>query len=140
MAVRLYAAPTNAATNAIVDTLNSGFIQIRTGSQPAIEGALTGTLLATVSLAATAFGDAVASGGLSTATAGTITGDSAADATGTAGYFAVLASNGTTVEFTGTVTATGGGGDMTLVTTSITTGQPVTISSFTFSLDQDLGA
>ena len=33
----------------------------------------------------------------------------------------------------GTITATGGGGDMTLITTSITSGQPITITGFTLT-------
>lgn len=141
MAIRLSNAPAAAAVNAIVDRLDAGgYLRIYTGSQPAIGGTPAGTLLASLTLSAPAFGAASASGGVVTSTAETITQDSSADATGTAGCFALFASDGTTVEASGTVTATGGGGDITLVTTSIVAAQPVQVTSFAFTFDQDLGA
>lgn len=57
----------------------------------------------------------------------------AATQTGTAAYFRVKDSSGTTVHMQGTVTATGGGGDMTLDNTSIATGQTVTVTTFTLT-------
>jgi hypothetical protein len=59
--------------------------------------------------------------------------DASADGTGTAAHFRVYASDGTTCHIQGSVTATGGGGDMTLDNTSIASGQDVTITSFTLS-------
>jgi hypothetical protein len=54
--------------------------------------------------------------------------DTSADNTGTAGHYRMT--NGSDIE-EGTVTATGGGGDLTLDNTSITSGQTVTITSWT---------
>lgn len=59
--------------------------------------------------------------------------DASADATGTAAHFRIYASDGTTAHMQGTVTATGGGGDLTLDNTSIASGQSVTITSFTLT-------
>jgi hypothetical protein len=59
--------------------------------------------------------------------------DATADATGTAGHFRLYASDGTTCHGQGTVTATGGGGDLTLDSLSITSGQAVTITAFTLT-------
>ena len=59
--------------------------------------------------------------------------DTSADNTGTAGYFRIYESTGTTCHLQGTVTATGGGGDLTLDNTSIATGQSVTITGFTLT-------
>jgi hypothetical protein len=49
--------------------------------------------------------------------------DSAADASGTAGYFRIYASDGTTCPIQDTVSATGGGGDMTLDNVVLAAGQ-----------------
>ena len=48
-------------------------------------------------------------------------------ASGTAGYFRLFKTDGTTCMMQGTVTATGGGGDMTLDNTSIASGQTVNV-------------
>ena len=76
----------NLALNAALDVLNSGFLEIYTGTQPATpDTALSGnTLLATPCLSATAFG---ASSG-ATKTANAIT-SATAEATGTATFFRV---------------------------------------------------
>lgn len=49
---------------------------------------------------------------------------------GTAGYFYLRESNTGTRRLMGTVTATGGGGELELSSTTISAGAPVTISSF----------
>lgn len=56
-----------------------------------------------------------------------------ASAAGTVGYFRILDSTGTTCHCQGTVTATGGGGDMTLDNTSLASGQQFTVTSFTLT-------
>jgi hypothetical protein len=56
--------------------------------------------------------------------------DPTADATGTAGYFRITGSGGL---IQGNVTATGGGGDMTIDNMSIAAGQQVTVTSFTLT-------
>lgn len=117
--------------NTILDgfdsAFNSGTLEIRTGSAPGAGNAATGTVLATITLPADAF--AAASGGTK-AKSGTWQ-DASADATGTAAHWRMTGGSNI-VE--GTVTATGGGGDMELDSTSITSGQTVTITAFTFSV------
>ena len=58
----------------------------------------------------------------------------AGDALGTAGYFRISrAGSPTECDIQGTVTATGGGGDLTLATTSITSGLSVDITGGTIT-------
>jgi len=57
--------------------------------------------------------------------------DTSANATGTAGHFRIYDSTGATAHIEGSITATGGGGDMELDNTSIATGQQVTVTTFT---------
>jgi hypothetical protein len=59
--------------------------------------------------------------------------DASADNTGTAAHFRIYDSGGSTCHIQGTVTATGGGGDMTLDNTSIAAAQSVTINTFTLT-------
>jgi deoxyribose-phosphate aldolase len=93
----------------------SSTIKIYSGSKPATpETAATGTLLVTIAIS----GSFTSSGGVLTAS------DPAAAApaaSGTAGYFRLATSGGTAI-IDGTVTATGGGGDLTLGSTAINTG------------------
>lgn len=121
---------------AAVDQFNSGVLEIRTGAPPGPNAADSGTLLASITLPADAFSGP--STGVLTK-AGTWQ-DASADATGTAGHFRIKqsgdtggASGATDERLEGTVTATGGGGDLTLDNTSIASGQAVTINSFTLT-------
>lgn len=57
--------------------------------------------------------------------------DTSADAAGTAGHFRIKA--GATCHIQGNITATGGGGDMTLDNTLIAVGQQVTVTAFTLT-------
>ena len=122
-----------AARNASIDAVETAIgtaptLEIRSGAVPAnCAAADSGTLLASMTLP---------SDWLAAASAGakTLLGtwqDAAADATGTAGHFRIKA--GATCHIQGTVTATGGGGDMTLDNVSIASGQQVTITSFTLT-------
>lgn len=95
--------------------------------------ALTGTLLTTFTMSDPAFGTAAA-GAVATALSMPKT-DASADATGTAGYGAVLDSDGN-VLWTGTVTISAGGGDFEIDNLSITAGQEVQLTSFTFTQAQ----
>lgn len=121
--------------NAMLDTMEStigtgAIMKIRTGSAPATcATADSGTVLATLNLPADWM--AAASSG-SKAKSGTWQ-DASADNTGTAAHFRIYDSGGSTCKWQGTVTATGGGGDLTLDNTSIATGQVVTITSFTIT-------
>jgi hypothetical protein len=56
-----------------------------------------------------------------------------ADASGTAGYFRMHDSTGTTCHMQGTITATGAGGDMQLDNTNIALGQQINITAFTIT-------
>lgn len=131
MAFQFSTTARNAALDAIETAIGaSAILKIRSGSAPADCGtADSGTVLATLNLPSDWL--AAASGG-SKSKSGTWE-DTSADATGTAAHFRIYASDGTTVHMQGTITATGGGGDMTLDNTSIASGQQVTITSFTLS-------
>ncbi len=131
MSVQLSAAVRNARLDAIETTVGtSAVLKIRTGAQPAdCATADSGSVLATLSLPSDWM--AAASGG-SKAKSGTWQ-DASADATGTAGHWRLYASDGTTCHAQGSVTATGGGGDLTLDNTSLASGQSVTISSFSLT-------
>jgi hypothetical protein len=59
--------------------------------------------------------------------------DLSADNAGTLAHFRVKDSTGTTCHMQGTITATGGGGDMTVDNTSVTAGQAITVNTFTIS-------
>lgn len=122
-----YDATDIAAVNAVTALLNSGFLKIYTGSQPANDGAVTGTLLVTLTFGATAFATATAGGGTVTATANAITSGTAGN-TGTAGYFALVKSDNSTVVATGTVGTSGC--NLNGTSTSITASSNVTCSSF----------
>jgi hypothetical protein len=59
--------------------------------------------------------------------------DTSADATGTAAHFRIYDSGGTVCGLQGSVTITGGGGDMTVDNTSFAAAQSFTISTFTLT-------
>lgn len=123
----------NSQRSALLDgaraNYNSGYILIYTGTQPATpDTALSGqTLLAQLRFNATAWG--VASNGVATANA--ITGDSSADNTGTATWFRMLQSDGTTVIADGEVGTSGA--DLNLNSVSIQAGATVNITSMTLT-------
>ena len=124
-----------AVRNARLDTVEStagtdAILKIRTGAPPATcATADAGTVLATLTLPTDWM--AAASAGAK-AKAGTWQ-DTSADATGTAAHFRIYASDGTTCHIQGTVTITGGGGDMTVDNTSFASGQSFTVTSFTLT-------
>jgi hypothetical protein len=126
----LYVVSRNAALDAvgITSLLSAGKMQIRTGTQPAADAALTGTVLATLTFGAPALG-AAASG---VATANAITSDSNAAATGTAGYVAFLKSDNTTVVATGSVGTSAA--NLVLATLTINAGNVVSCSSLTLTI------
>lgn len=122
----------NAALDAMLATANNGRLRIYSGTPPAnADAALSGnTLLAELTLGATAFG--AASAGVATAAA--ITSDASADATGTPTFFRLLASDGTTVLFQGTAAATGAELNLSGLTGGqIVAGGSVAVSSLTIS-------
>lgn len=109
--------------NAIDAGATGGLLLLYTGARPATGAAITTqTLLGTLTFSTTS--GTVTDGVL---TFDAITADASADATGTATWFRITDSAGTFV-MDGTVTATGGGGDLTLNTTSIVTGGPISVT------------
>ena len=131
MAVQLSVTVRNARLDAIETAIGtSAVLKIRTGAQPAnCAAADSGSVLATLTLPSDWL--AAASSG-SKAKAGTWE-DTSADATGTAAHWRLYASDGTTCHAQGTVTATGGGGDLTVDNTSFAAGQAFTITSWSFT-------
>lgn len=131
MAVKFSEAVRNARLDAIETAIGaSAVLKIRTGAAPAnCAAADSGTVLATMSLPSDWL--AAASGGAK-AKSGTWE-DLLGDAGGDAAHFRIYATDGTTCGMQGTVTATGGGGDMTLNNVSIALNQPVSITSFTIT-------
>jgi hypothetical protein len=121
--------------NAMLDAIEaaagaSAILMIRSGAPPADCGtADSGTVLATLNLPSDWM--AAASGG-SKAKSGTWS-DASADASGTAGHFRLYASDGVTCHAQGTVTITGGGGDMTVNGVAFVAGSIFTVTSFTIN-------
>lgn len=114
---------------------DSGTLEIRSGAAPGADAAATGTVLATITLPADAFG-AAAAGAI--AKAGTWQ-DASADAGGTAAHFRIIQSgdtNGATgstdERIEGTVSTSGA--DLNLDSTSISAAQTVTIDTFTVTM------
>lgn len=121
-----------ARNDVLVDSLDAGSgagtIKIYSGSRPATPGdAITGTLLATITCADPAFGSS-SSGAATLSDPASVN----AVATGIASHFRAADSDGT-AKFDGSVTATGGGGDLTLGTVSITSGLAVDITGGTIT-------
>ena len=121
----------NAQLDAIESTIGtSAVLKIRTGAAPATcATADSGTVLATLSLPSDWM--AAASSGAK-AMSGTWQ-DTSADASGTAAHFRIYASDGTTCGLQGTVTATGGGGDLVVDNAVFASGQSFSITSFTIT-------
>lgn len=131
MAIQLSTTVRNARLDAIETTIGAtAVLKIRSGAAPANVGtADSGTVLATLTLPSDWM--AAASSG-SKAKSGTWE-DTSADATGTAAHFRLYASDGTTAHLQGTVTATGGGGDMTVDNVSFAAAQAFSITGFTLT-------
>jgi len=108
----------------------TAILKIWTGAQPSdCATANSGTCLVTMTLPSDWM--AAASAGAK-AKAGTWQ-DTSADDTGTAAHFRIYEPTGTTCKMQGSVTVTGGGGDLTLDNVSIAAAQAVTITGFTLT-------
>lgn len=131
MAIQFSVSVRNARLDAIETAIGaSPIMRIRTGAAPAsCATADSGTVLATLTLPADWMADA-ASG--SKSMSGTWQ-DASADASGTAGHFRIYDASGTTCHLQGTVTATGGGGDLQVDNVNFATGQSFTVTSFTLT-------
>lgn len=131
MALQYSVAVRNAKLDAVETTIGTAAIlKIRTGAPPATcATADSGTVLATATLPSDWM--AAASGGAK-ALSGSWA-DASADAAGTAAHFRIYASDGTTCGMQGTVTATGGGGDMTVDNAVFAVAQAFSVTSFTLT-------
>ena len=128
MAVQMSVALRNARADQTEATIGaSAVLKFRTGTAPATCAAAdSGTVLASLSLPAD---------WLTAASAGAVSqsgtwADLSADASGTVAHFRIYASDGTTCGMQGTVTATGGGGDMEVSAVAFVAGGSVTVTSF----------
>lgn len=131
MALQYSVTVRNAKLDAVETAIGtSAVLKIRTGSVPATcATADAGTVLATLTLPSDWM--AAASSG-SKAKSGTWE-DTSADNAGTAEHWRLYASDGTTCHAQGTVTVTGGGGDMTVDSTAFSAGQSFTVTTFTLT-------
>ncbi len=131
MALQFSVAVRNARLDVVESTVGtSAVLRIRTGPAPAsCATADSGTVLVTMNLPSDWM--AAASGGSKSLLG--VWQDTSADATGTAQHFRIYDTSGTVCHLQGTVSISGGGGDMELDNTSIATGQQVTVTSFTLT-------
>ena len=130
MSLELSTTVRNARLDAIQTQIGtSPKLQIWTGGLPAnCAAASTGTKLVEMALPSSWM--ASAAGGTKNL-AGSWT--ASAVAAGIGGYYRIVDAAGTTCHIQGTVTATGGGGDMTLDNTNIAINQVVTVTSYTLT-------
>lgn len=131
MTIQLSVPVRNARLDAIETAIGATpIVEFRTGSPPAdCATASSGTLLAQSALPSDWLA-AAAAGAKAKAGTWTITGIAA----GTIGYFRIFdAQSPSTCHLQGTVTATGGGGDMTVDNTSIAAAQVATVTTFTLT-------
>lgn len=115
----------------------SAHVRIYSGTPPTlVDDALSGnTLLAELVMSNPAFGAATDINPGARATASAISDDTTADAGGTATFFRILDRNNTP-RIQGSITATGGGGDMTLNTVSIVINALVKVTSLTTTMPE----
>lgn len=106
----------------------AGKLRLYNGTRPATGGAVT-TLLAELT-----FSDPCGTVTSGVLTFSAITSDASADNTGTATWFRIVDSTGAFV-LDGTITVTGGGGDITMTSTSIQAGVTVDATSLVFTED-----
>jgi hypothetical protein len=123
------AASRNLGLNAAFDVLNSGFLRIYDGTQPTDADTALGAqvLLAELTLNATAF--AAASAG--SKTAGAITSDSSANATGTATWASLVKSGGTRGDAVMDMSVGTSGANLNLNSVAISSGAAVAVTSLT---------
>ncbi len=131
MSIQFSVAVRNARLDAIETAIAaSAIMKIRTGAAPAsCATADSGTVLSTLNLPADWMAAAAAG---AKAMSGTWQ-DASADAAGTAAHFRTYASDGVTCHIQGTVTQTGGGGDLQVDNVNFAAGQQFTITSFTLT-------
>jgi hypothetical protein len=134
MTIQLSVAVRNGMLDAIETVIGPGaVIKMRTGVPPANNlAADSGSVIATITTAADFM--AAANAGAKAFSNLPLT-DLAADAAGTIGHYRVYAADGTTCHMQGTVTLTGGGGDMTVDNNVVQTGQQFSITSWSINMN-----
>lgn len=111
----------------------SAKLRLYSGSPPAnCATAASGSMLVDMALPSD-WMTAASSGQKSKTGTWTGAGTASAGAGTNAGYFRITDSTGATTHMQGTVTITGGGGDMTLDNTNIAQNQVVTVNTFTIT-------
>lgn len=117
----------NDAIESILGT--SPILELRTGAPPAnCAAADSGTLVASMTLPS----DHMAASSAGVKSKSGTWADAAADNPGVVGHFRLKTSGGV-CKLQGTVTQTGGGGDLTLDNTNVAQNQQVTITSFSIT-------
>jgi hypothetical protein len=122
--------------NAMLDAYESAIgaspiLRLRTGAAPAnLAAASTGTVVATMNLPADFMASAAAR---AKAMSGTWE-DLSADNAGTVGHYEIVKADGTTRCEQGSVTPTGGGGDMTIDNVVVAAGQKISVTAFSKSM------
>lgn len=139
MAVQISAAARQAEVDANCALHNAGKVEYYTGTPPAtIELAATGVKTAIFTLPNPAFASATDDGSTATAAANPIatTNAIAGDGVTPVTYYRSYSSGGvdpTDCLKQGTITGSGGGGDMEITNPAITNGEPLSIGSWTYS-------
>jgi hypothetical protein len=128
MAIQHSVSVRNARLDAIETTIGTApILRLRSGAKPAnCAASRTGTVLASLTLPS----DWLAAASSGTKSKSGTWQDLSADASGTAGHYEIVDSGGTVCHEQGTVTATGGGGDMELDNTVIAAGQSITVTTY----------
>lgn len=131
MTIQLATTTRNARLDAIETEIGiNPVLKVRTGAPPAdCAAADSGTVLSTMTLPTSWMNDAI--GGAMSKSG--VWQDLSADNSGNAGHFRIYDNGGAVCHIQGTITATGGGGDMTFDTITFVAGQQVTINSFTLT-------
>jgi hypothetical protein len=131
MAIQLAVLTRNARLDAIETEVGTlAVIKMFTGAQPAnCAAANSGTELFTETLPS----DWMAAAGSGTKALSGVWSAAAIGGGGTIAHFRLYASDGTTCKMQGSVTITGGGGDMTIDNPVVADGQIITVTTFTLT-------
>lgn len=132
MALQYSTSVRNAQLDAVETTVGTGAIvrlyDLTAGAPANCAASITATTLVTITCPSDWLNAASSASKTKTGTW-----SNTASGTGVADFFRLFASDGTTCHAQGTVTATGGGGDMTVDNTNIASGQTVTVDTFTLN-------
>lgn len=131
MTIQMSTGVRNARLDAIETAIGAGArLQIFSGAAPAgCAAAETGALLVDFTLAA----DWAANASAGAKAFNNLPLSVNATAAGTAAHFRIYDATAATCHYQGSVTPTGGGGDMTLDNTNIAAGQSVSVTAFTIT-------